>query len=156
MAGGQDIGFVDVGGACADLRIVNGDFEADNGLENAVLISLFTDRFVPTVDLPPNIFDNAGWWADSISDPPEDRIGSRLWIFDRIGKINVETRNGMVDAAQEALQWMIDQGVASRIAVVGTVVVGTRIDLDIEIFRPQGDNIPFKFLWDGQEFRRRG
>ncbi len=154
--GGQDIAFVDTGGPCLDLKIENGDYVADDGLENAVLISLFTDRFVPAAELPPGIEDNAGWWADRIDPESTDRIGSRIWVFNRIGKINPETRNGLVDATKEALQWMIDAGIAERIRVVGTVVTGERIDLPIKIFRPRDEDRSFNFLWDGQELRRRG
>lgn len=156
MAGGQDIAITDVGEDCPDLKIVDGDFLADNGLENAVLISLFTDRYVPREDLPPNIEVTRGWWADAISEPTEDRIGSRLWVYDRIGKINTDTLNGMIDACKEALQWLIDDGIASFVNVTGEVVDGERIDLDIEITRPQVENNFFQFVWDGQEMKRTG
>lgn len=156
MAIGQDLALTDVNGPCPDLQLVDGDYLQDDGLETAVLISLFTDRYVESEDLPPNIFVNQGWWADRIDENETDRTGSRIWVFNRTGKINNETRNGLVDACKEALQWMIDLGIASRIEVTGTLVVGERIDLDIQIFKPEGDDIPFEFLWDGQELKRRG
>lgn len=154
MAGGQDIAFTDVGTDCPDLKLVDGDLLADNGLENAVLISLFTNRYVPSEDLPPNVESNEGWWADGISDPADDRIGSRLWVFDRVGKINTDTRNGMVDACEEALEWMIEDGIAKSVSVSGEVVFGERIDLSIEIVRPDAANNFFQFVWDGQEMKR--
>ena len=43
---GQDVGFFNVGAACPDMIIENGDLKADNGLETASLISLFSDKRV--------------------------------------------------------------------------------------------------------------
>ena len=57
----------------------------------------------------------------------------------------------MVDAIEESLQWMIDVGLAETVVATGTVVVGIRIDFDIQISRPIGDNIALKIIWDGQE-----
>ena len=156
MAGGQDVAFKDVGGNCIDITVENGDLAAENGLETAVLISLFSDRFVPEVELPENIEETRGWWGDALSTPPEDLIGSRLWTFDRIGKINNETAIGMREAILEALQWMIDDGVAALIEVDTEVVANTQINFDVRIFRPEGDDIPFKFIWDAQELKRAG
>lgn len=153
MAGGQDIAFTNVNGL-ADLKILNGDFVADNGLENAVLVSLFSDRYVPKEDLPDGIDDVAGWWGDALLPEEGDRIGSRIWILNRVGKLNLATRNLMKDYVEEALEWMITQGIAARIEVIPVLVSGERIDVPIRIFRQTGDVIPFQFLWDGQELKK--
>lgn len=151
--GGQDLGFFNTGNDTVDLKVEMGDLAADNGLETAVLISLFTDRFVPLEELPEGETDRRGWWGDHLSEIEGDRIGSKLWTLDR-GKLNLETRNRLKDYAAEALAWMIDEGVASDVVTQATLIRGQRIDLEIEIYRPDGDQIPFKFLWDGQELKR--
>lgn len=156
MSGGQDVAFVDINSGCPDFAIESGDLKADNGLENAVLISLYTDAYVKSEDLPQSVTKNRGWWGDSISDNGGDRIGSTMWTFDRVGKINVETRNGVVDAAKKSLEWLIEDGIASRVFVSGSVIENERIELSIEIYRPEGDNNFFQFIWNGQELKRRG
>jgi phage gp46-like protein len=45
-----------------------------------------------------------------------DRIGSRLWLLAR-AKLTLTTVQRAQDYAEEALQWLIDDGVAARIAV---------------------------------------
>lgn len=153
----QDIGFVKNelnDQTYADLKVANGDLVADEGLETAVLISLFTDRYVPAEELPPGLFETSGWWGDALSDLPEDRIGSRLWLIFARGKIDVSTKNKMKDYAQEALEWMVSEGVAAKIEVSTVLVQNTRIELTVKIYRPNGDNFPFLFLWDGQELKR--
>lgn len=152
----QDIGFHKIAlndQTYADLKLQNGDLLADEGLETAVLISLFSDRYVPKEELPQGFEDVKGWWADAVSERPGDRIGSRLWLLER-GKITAETRNQMKDFAIEALAWLESDGVASKVEVSALLVQNTRIDLSIKVFKPEGENIPFRFVWDGQEMKR--
>lgn len=152
--GGQDVAFQGSGEAgIADIAIASGDLVADDGLETAMLISLFSDRYVPVAELPGGVEDPRGWWADAISPIPEDRIGSRLWLLER-GKITPQVKNQMKDYAVEALAWMISEGIAARIDVTTTIVQNERIELRVSIFRPNGQNIPFNFLWDGQELKK--
>lgn len=135
-----------------DLAIENGDLKVDNGLETAVMISLYTDRFVPTEELPRNETDRKGWWGDQISEFVEDRIGSRLWAVQREG-VSRATVVKIEDAVKEALQWMIDDGVAESVTVSGSIISSSEIDFLAEIVRPKGDNIPFRFVWDGQALK---
>lgn len=152
--GGQDVAFNKIlGFESVDIKVSKGDLVACDGLETAVLISLFSDRYVPAEELPEGFTDGRGWWADAISEEPEDKIGSRLWLLDR-GKITENVKNEMKDYAQEALDWMIGAGLASKIKVTTTIILNERIDLAIQIYRPEGDNIPFKFVWDGQALRK--
>lgn len=147
---GQDVGFFDVGEACPDLVIENGDLKADNGLETAALISLFSDRKVTFDELPSGEIDRRGWWADLISDPIGDLIGSKYWLLDLKGKI---LNSIIIDAENyisQAFEWMIEDGIASKVVVSAERNGLNEILGSAEIFRPDGDNIPFKFIWDAQ------
>ena len=150
---GQDIGFFDVGTNCPDIIIENGDLKADNGLETAVLISLFTDRRVEVDELPNTETPNRGWWGDELSEPADDKIGSGLWVTER-GKINEDTESQLEDFASQALQWLIDDGIALSVTATAESVNNDQINLLIEITQPQGNNRPFRFIWDGQELRQ--
>ena len=92
------------------------DFESDEGLETAVIISLFSDRRAADDDILPdeNNPNKRGWWGDLVSE--RDQIGSRLWLLDR----SKTTSDILVKAkqyAEEALKWMVDDGVAAKIVV---------------------------------------
>jgi len=147
----QDIGLF-LTGICADLVIENGDLKADDGLETAVLISLFTNRRVTEEELPLFITDKMGWWADEISEIEDDPIGSKIWVLER-AKILPDTAARLEGFAQEALNWLIEDGIAESIQTLSEIIANERIDLEIRIFRPPGDDIPFKFIWDGQELK---
>ena len=88
-------------------------------LVRAVMISLFTWRRANADDVLPDLSANPermGWWADNFPTVPNDRIGSRLWLLSR-AKLTAETIRKAREYAQEALQWLIDDGVAQRVVV---------------------------------------
>jgi len=149
----QDVGFFDVGGPYPDLVIENGDLKADNGLETAALISLFSDKRVSFEQLPPNETDRRGWWADLIAQPQGDQIGSRLWILERTGKVLDSTAVEMESMLTEAFNWMIDDGIASAVVVSASRNGNNEIKGTAQIIKQTGENIPFKFAWDGQRLK---
>lgn len=100
-----------------DLGAGNGDLLLDNGIETAVIISLFTDRRASDDDplLDDNNLDKRGWWGDLVSPDVEgDQIGSKLWLIDR-----AKTTNDIIQMTKQylddALQWLVDDGVASKV-----------------------------------------
>lgn len=147
---GQGIGFFDVGEACPDMVIENGGLKADNGLETPSLISVFSDKRVTLEELPSGETDRRGWWADLISEPANDQIGSRLWTLARLGKVLEVTAVEQKSILEEAFEWMLEDGIASSIVVESAINGPNEITGNVKIFRPNGDNIPFKFIWDGQ------
>lgn len=118
-------------GPAADWVISGGDLAPDDGLQSAVIISLFTDRLAAADDeLPDDSGDRRGWWGDSLD--PGDNIGSRLWLLSR-RKQTQQTLNDAIGYAREALAWMIEDGVAQQIDVqaewAGLGILKMRIDI---------------------------
>jgi len=111
-------------GPYCDWSLAGPDLASDQGLLSAVLISLFTDRLAAADDeLPDNSGDRRGWWGDLPLDQANtgatpDLIGSRLWLLVR-QKQTQAVLNAAIGYAREALQWLIDDGVAARIDVAG-------------------------------------
>lgn len=151
----QGIGFFDVGAACPDLVIENGTVKADNTLETPCLISLHSNRRVEVEDLPEDITTQEGWWGDEFSEADNDLIGSALWTLAR-RKVVAETAVRMEEVIEEAFQWLLDDGIADTVAVTAARSADSAIEGQAEITKPGGDNIPFKFIWDGQELKLTG
>jgi phage gp46-like protein len=138
----------------ADLVMIDSDLASDPGLETAVLLSLFTDARAANDDVPPSgdPTDRRGWWADQFSTVEGDKIGSRRWLLDR-SKFTNETAIVLKEYDTEALQWMIDDGVASSVDIttaLATVRGSPRINETIVINRPHGSPLTFRFahVWD--------
>ncbi len=138
---------------CFDLAIEMDDLVADNGLETAVTISLFTDRRVNEEELPDLETDKRGWWGDVFPEIDQDQIGSRLWTLAR-SKITNETLSRFNELCKEALDWMQEDGIAGEIAISSEYNEENHLITSIEISRPDETVERFSVLWDEQELRR--
>ena len=139
-----------------DINFDKGDFSREDSLSSAVLMSLFTDRRADDDDFLPDELNGSkrGWWADLVTDIDDDQIGSRLWLLSR-SKTDTQTLNDAQDYANEALQWLIDDGIAIEIISSASRVRLNSTDLlalDIEIRKSDGETETFKFddLWAAQ------
>jgi len=79
-----------------DIQFDKGDLVREDGLETAMLMSLYTDRQADIDDvlLDSNSDDRRGWWGDLINNTDKDKIGSRLWLLQRA----TTTENTLFDA----------------------------------------------------------
>lgn len=135
---------------CVNLIIENDDVKSDEGLETAVLISLFTDQHVELDEVPFGETSQRGWWGDLFPDIERDEIGSKLWTLGR-SKTTLPTRNKIIELAEQSLQWLIEDGVASEVIVNAEIIARDRIDLSVEIIRPNDPNQRFDVVWNAQE-----
>lgn len=139
--------------AIGDLSLLNGDLEREEGLETAVLISLYTDARASEDDNPDDPNDLRGWVGDLLPER-NDTIGSKLWLLDR-SKATQDNANKAKEYAKQALQWMIDDGVASAIDVSSSIIgyeETKKLVLDIAIYKNNDKILGIKFndLWEMQ------
>ncbi len=136
----------------ADLSLIDSDIASDRAMETAIMLSLFTDRRAFPDDVPPSgdPDDRRGWWADEVGETEGDLIGSRLWLLDR-SVLNDEVLRQAQEFDREALQWMIDDRVASAITIKMTRS-RDRMFHEITIDRPGRKTVSFRFdhVWDHQ------
>lgn len=91
----------------------------EDTLATAVIISLFTDARAGVDDtLPWGSTDRRGWVGDAYAEGLDrrDPWGSTLWLL-YTSKRTVNLLERARFAAQEALAWMVRDGLASRVAV---------------------------------------
>jgi phage gp46-like protein len=113
-----------------------------DSLVRAVVISLFTWRRARPDD--PHEGMRWGWWGDGLSDDPNDRIGSRLWLLAR-EKLTLSTMKRAREYAEEALQWLLDDRVATAITVTAERGGLDQLHLRCVIDRDQGGPITLRF-----------
>lgn len=112
-------------------------------LPRAVIISLFTwGRALPDDDLPGE--ERMGWWGDSFPQVAGDRIGSRLWLLAR-AKILNDTPAKAREYAEQALAWLLEDGVASEVIVQAERGDLGRIDLWCQIVRGSSPRLDIRF-----------
>jgi len=98
-----------------DIAFAGADLATDDGLQTAVILSLFCDRRAEADDVLPDASgDRRGWWADAWPDVAGDLWGSRGWLLERAKELpEVERRAEAY--AEQALAWLIADGVASAV-----------------------------------------
>lgn len=133
----------------ADLAIDGLLLAADDGLDTAVILSLFTDALAADEDrLPHGATDRRGWWGDVFAAATGDRIGSRLWLL-LPGKQTVATLNAAREYAEEALAWLVQDAIAARVTVEATNPRDGLLALAIAIEKPDATRLArrYEILW---------
>lgn len=123
------------------------DLLAEDGLETAVILSLFSDARAASPS-PDGSEDPRGWWGD-IGDEDGVRLGSLIWTLFR-EKVLPATVSLAITYCRDALQWMIRDGIARAVNVTAERGGLYQISIGIEIIRPLGESIRYAYLWDGQ------
>jgi len=117
--------------------------QATETLTRAVVISLFTWRRANQQDVVEG--SRMGYWGDAAEPPAaNDKIGSRLWLLSR-EKLLQSTFNRAREYALEALQWLIDDGVANRVEVVTERYGMDGLALTCTIYRVEGSTVQLRF-----------
>ncbi len=132
-----------------DLAHSGSSLELDDSMETAVIISLFTDRKANDDDELPSGDDRRGWWADSFAEVEGDLIGSRLWLLKREKQLLRVLAKAKI-YAEEALKWLIDDGIAEKVTVTPEIVKRGIMGLLVEIEKPGVSPLKYKYnyIWE--------
>lgn len=133
-----------------DFAISKSDLLIDDGLRTAVTISLFTDKRVSKDEIQ-NGQEQKGWWGDIFAEVDKDQIGSKLWLLDR-EKQTTETLAKAEEYAKEALQWMLEDEVASSVDVTASYPSRGILSIGVVITRPNGEKLNYAFdnIWKAE------
>lgn len=100
----------------------------EDELAGAIVLSLFCDAR----GREPDGSIARGWWGDGLAER-KDEWGSRLWELAR-AKHTAETLARAEDAARDALNWLLDDGIAEALSITAYApapsVLGLLIKLD--------------------------
>lgn len=116
---------------CIDWVMQDGDLVADDSLDTAIIISLFT---------------NIGWWGDALK---LNRMGSKLYLLKR-GRKSSQTPiiTQAQDYTREALAWLVRDGLALEVKPKARWEVGAAsptLVLSIEVKLTDGSFRNFKY-----------
>lgn len=101
-----------------DLIIEDGDFKPTEGLETALLVSLFSDRRA-YADEVPDPLKRRGTIIDLVPEEPGDKYGSGLWFYEQ-SRLSTEVRNGVRNEAEMSLQWTVADRLATFVQAEAT------------------------------------
>lgn len=131
-----------------DISILNGDLKECDDLDSAVIISLFTWARAAAGEVDENA-PRFGWFGDKIDADNTDSTGSKLYLLKR-KKITNQTIMDTREYIEQALQWMIEDGVATEIKaeVERNASDVNRVDALVQIVRgDRSRTMKFNDLW---------
>lgn len=140
-----------------DLVLFGYDLAPDDGLETAVIISLFTDRRASAEQIPAELprDDLRGYWGDITITEAASPTGSLLWLLAR-EKQTPQVLDRAEQYCREALQWMLDDLVATRVVATAEYVLRGVMLIVIDIYRPDGAAVRYRYNyeWSAQAAKR--
>ncbi|WP_408596563.1 phage GP46 family protein [Pseudomonas sp. PLMAX] len=140
-----------------ELLLSGFDLARDDGLQTAVIISLFTDRRASPEQIPVELpqDDLRGYWGDVANDTPSDQTGSLLWLLAREKQLP-QILGRAQQYCREALAWMVEDLVATRVEVTAEFVAQGWMLILVDIFRPTGSPVRYRFNyeWAAQAAKR--
>lgn len=126
-----------------------GDFAQEDTLATAVVLSLLCDSLAQAHEVPAGQ-DRRGWWADVFASDTggqrADSCGSRLWLLAREKQLP-QTATRVRAFVEEALQWLVDDGLATGLVVT---VFAPRLGWYTALvdLQQDGQSRRFRFEWD--------
>ena len=130
-----------------DLGLADGLLAMDEGLQTAILHSLFTDARALESDPIETGEAKRGWWGDLVAPNDGDKYGSRLWLLRR-EKQTAEVLLRASEYAEESLAWLISDGLASKVTVTASYPSRGVLHLAVEITLTSGALETFDFDYD--------
>ncbi|MQT31317.1 phage GP46 family protein [Pseudomonas helleri] len=115
----------------------------EESLRRAVTISLFTWRRAGPDDAVDDS-DRKGWWGDSVPSVAGDKIGSRLWLLSRRTLV-ADTLKDAQAYAEEALAWLVDDRVLTRVTVTAERQGNERMNLRVTLIEQHGETLELNF-----------
>ena len=111
----------------------DGDIKSEDAFDTAIIVSLFAERRASESEIrQPEL--RRGW----IGNQGEDfEIGSKIWLYEQ-ARTNRTSLNGIVGAATDALQWLVEGGLATAVRDVDSILTRDGVQLVVKIDRPDG------------------
>jgi phage gp46-like protein len=96
-----------------------GDFEAANGFDTAILMTIFEQRRASASETPNPQF-RGGWCGNQVNQIENFEIGSKAWLL-KNSRRTQDNINLLETYLQDGFQWMVEDGHADSVEVIGSM-----------------------------------
>jgi phage gp46-like protein len=128
-----------------DLVEEDGDIASVDGLETAIITSLFTDARTSSGEVPA-AYSRRGFSGNLLRIDDDYELGSELWLLEQ-ARLEQNTLNRAQDFAYKSLVWMITKGLAENIEV-NVIIQGVRgAYIRIDLFKAKNLVARYITIW---------
>jgi phage gp46-like protein len=129
-----------------DLVIENGSIAGVEGLDTAILVSIYTDARAPASTVSDPLM-RRGWVGNILNVNLERELGSILWIADT-SRVDQNTLNYFNRETKACLKWMLDDGIVKNIIINSEIVDSKNIKVNISLIKlNQTEADKYSILW---------
>ena len=128
-----------------DLVEENGDIASVDGLETAIITSLFTDARTSSGEVPA-AYNRRGFSGNLLRIDDDYELGSELWVLDQ-ARLDQKTENRAKDFTYKCLLWMISIGLVESIEVSVVKQDVRGVFIGIELFKASNLVERYTTLW---------
>lgn len=90
------------------------DLEVGEGLESALITSLFSDRRAARDEVA-NPLKRRGWIGNLVAEVPGDNFGSGLWLYEQ-KRLEGEVATGLRSEAEQSLDWLVEENLLTSVS----------------------------------------
>lgn len=117
-------------GSYYDFSFEKGDFVLTQGMDTALLMSIFCEKRADISEMP-FAETRRGWWGNLVLDTANYEIGSKLWLLEQARR-DLTSLSLAKTYAQDCLQWLIEDNLAKEIKT-DSAFAWNGIDIEINI-----------------------
>jgi len=128
-----------------DLIVGDGDFLTTESMDTTVLTSVLSDARASETEVGQAKY-RGGWLPNVAFTRANSQLGSLLWLMAQRRR-TTENLNFAIDSVEKSLSWLIEDGIAKSLEVLGTFRgEGAILTISITSFSGETDNV-FVPLW---------
>ncbi len=123
-----------------------GDIETTEGMETAVILSLFGEKRASASEVAASE-ERRGWWGNLLNQVENYEVGSKLWLLEQ-ARLTQLTLNSSRTFAQEGFQWFIEDNLLDDVLVTSNFT-DSGIKINIVLLRAQNKVFSKSYdLWE--------
>lgn len=129
----------------------DGDFESVDDFSTSIDLSILTDRRAEASEVP-EASSRRGWIGDLTPNIEGFKVGSKVWLFEQSRRVP-DTINGIRDAVQEGLFWLVEEGKVDRLQVEAVATGRSGVQITVVFFIENDVTKRYFNLWNLTEER---
>lgn len=128
-----------------DISFTNGDFTLTNGLDTALLMSVYGEKRANSSEVPVQYLQR-GWWGNLFNDVENYEVGSKLWLLYQARR-NQDTLNRGITYLNDGFKWLLQDTFIDRVEVTGEIT-NNGITFLVSLYRSQNLVASYSYeLW---------
>jgi phage gp46-like protein len=128
----SDIKFIKTKNGTYDIDFENGDFALTDGLDSAILLSIFGEKRAPKEKVRDPL-KRRGHFSNEFADIEGYQVGSTQWLYTEQSENSESNTTELENSIKDGLKWFVDDKICKRTNVKATKKSdGVIVDIELQ------------------------